>query len=126
MVFNLVINFGNPDKESVAKIYKAYFESLPGQEKLDYVALAERTPDCAGAVVAEIAKRAFKLCSKRGETNDDMVKAAIDSMKHHLALMKEDVEEEQSGEMVIALKGAKMSIKGLNGEAAMLEKHAHN
>ena len=123
---DLVINFGNPDKESVAKIYKAYFESLPGQEKLDYVALAERTPDCAGAVVAEIAKRAFKLCSKRGETNDDMVKAAIDSMKHHLALMKEEVEEEQSGEMVIAVKGAKMSVRPMNGEAAMLEKHAHN
>lgn len=123
---DLVINFGNPNKESVEKIYHAYFDGLPGSEKLDYVGLAKRTEDCPGAVIAEIAKRAFKLCTKRGETNDDMVKAAIDSMKHHLALMREDVEEEQSGEMVIALKGAKMSVRPMNGEAAMLEKHANN
>ena len=121
---DLVINFGNPDKVSVAKIYSAYFKDLVGAEKLDYPALAERTPDCPGAVVAEIAKRAYKLCKKRGTTSDDMIKAAIDSMKHHLALMKEEVEEVQNGEMVIALKGAKMSVKPMNGEAAMLEKHS--
>jgi ATP-dependent 26S proteasome regulatory subunit len=123
---DLVINFGNPNKESVQKIYHAYFDGLPGADKLDYVGLAQRTEDCPGAVIAEIAKRAFKLCTKHGETSDDRVKAAIDSMKHHLALMREDVEEEQSGEMVIALKGAKMSVRPMNGEAAMLEKHANN
>lgn len=119
---DLVINFTNPDKSSVAEIYRRYFADLEGADKLDYKALAERTTDCPGAVVAEIAKRAYKLCKKRGSTTDDLVIAAIDSMTHHLALMKEEVEEARDGEMVIALKGAKMQIRELNGEAAMLEK----
>ena len=121
---DLVINFGNPDKIAVAKIFKAYLGELKDGEKLDYKAIAERTPDSPGAVIAEIAKRAVKLCKKRGTTSDELVKASVDSMKHHLNLMKEDVEEETQGEMVIALRGARMSVQGLNGEKAVLDKHA--
>ena len=121
---DLVINFGNPDKVSVAKIFKAYLGELKDGDKLDYNAISERTPDSPGAVVAEIAKRAVKLCKKRGVTNDDLVKAAVDSMKHHMNLMKEEVEEETQGEMVIALRGAHMKVQPMNGEKAMLDKHA--
>ena len=119
---DLVVKFDNPDKTSVAKIYECYLSPLKGAEKLDYAVLAERTPDCSGAVVAEIAKRAVKLCKKRNTVNDDLVKAAVDSMKHHLALMSDKVEETKTGRMVIALDGATMNIKELNGEAALLEK----
>jgi ATP-dependent 26S proteasome regulatory subunit len=119
---DVVINFGNPDKKSVAAIYQKYLGKLEGGETLDYELLANRTPDCPGAVVAEIAKRAEKLCKKRGYTNTDLVKAAVDSMKHHLALMNDEVEEIQNGEMVIALRGAKMSVKNLNGEADLLNR----
>ena len=106
---DLVINYGNPNKESVAKIYNIYLKDLPGAENLNYTVLADRTPDCPGAVVAEIAKRAYKLCKKRGSANEEFVKAAIDSMKHHLALMKEEVEEEKTGEMTFTVKGAQIN-----------------
>jgi SpoVK/Ycf46/Vps4 family AAA+-type ATPase len=118
---DLVVNFGNPDKSSVAMIYKAYFEDLHGAAELDYAALAERTPDCPGAVIAEIAKRGYKLCKKRGVVNDDLLKAAIDSMKHHLALMKEDVEEQETGEFVFMSRGGKMQMKPLNGEGKLMD-----
>jgi AAA+ superfamily predicted ATPase len=118
---DLVVNFGNPDKVAVASIYKSYLGELPNAEKLDYKQLADRTPDCQGAVIAEIAKRALKLCKKRGDVNDELIKASIDSMKHHLALMQDKVEEPSSGEMVIMLKGANMVTKDLNGEKKVLE-----
>jgi len=119
---DLVVNFANPDKASVATIYKCYLAELHGSEVLDYSALADRTPDCPGAVVAEIAKRAYKLCKKRGVVNDELVAAAVDSMKHHLKLMSDKVEETKSGNMVIMLEGAAMNIKELNGEAAVMQK----
>lgn len=118
---DLVVNFTNPDKKSVAKIYEIYLKDLPESDKLDYPFLAEETPDCPGAVIAEIAKRAYKLCKKRGVCNNELVKAASDSMKHHLKLMKEDVEEIQNGSMQILLTGAKMKVASLNGEGAKLE-----
>lgn len=115
---DLVVNFGNPDKVSVAKIYQSYLSELPGAELLDYNALAEHTPDCPGAVVAEIAKRAHKLSLKHNVTDEDKVKASIDSMVHHLQLMSEDVEESHTGEMTITVKGASIGTKqSLNGQA---------
>jgi len=107
---DLVVNFGNPNKDSVAKIYEIYLKDLKGADKLNYKALAKNTPDCPGAVVAEIAKRAYKLCNKRGEASDELVAAASDSMKHHLRLMREDVEESNTGAMTIEVSGAKLSV----------------
>jgi hypothetical protein len=121
---DLVIHFDNPSKIAVAAIYKCYLGGMAGSEGLDYAQLAERTPECPGAVVAEIAKRAVKLCKKRGEVKEEFIKASVDSMKHHLKLMKEDVENVSTGEMVIALRGASIQVKDLNGESKMLEKHA--
>lgn len=112
---DLVVNFANPDKDSVAKIFEIYLKDLEGSDKLDYKALAENTPDCPGAVIAEIAKRAYKLCKKRGTTSDELVKAASDSMKHHLKLMKEDVEEIQNGNMTIQVSNAKVAVASTNG-----------
>lgn len=114
---DLVVNFGNPNKESVAKIYEIYLKELPGAKELDYRFLAEETPDAPGAVIAEIAKRAYKLCKKRDICNNELVKAASDSMKHHLKLMKEDVEEIQNGSMTIQLTGAKMNAMVGEGKA---------
>jgi DNA replication protein DnaC len=107
---DLVVNFGNPNKDSVAQIYSSYFKDLAGQDTLDYMALAENTPDCPGAVIAEIAKRAHKLCVKRGGASNELVKAAVDSMSHHLKLMKEDVEEPKHGNMTITVSGAAVKI----------------
>lgn len=107
---DLVVNFENPDKVAVAEIYHRYLAPLDTEKVLDYNVLADRTPDCPGAVVAEIAKRAVKLCKKRGAVNDDLVKAAVDSMKHHLKLMKEEVEEPRTGDMTITVKNASMNV----------------
>ena len=106
---DLVINFDNPDKVSVAKIYEAYLKPHGGNH--NYEKLAENTPEAPGAVVAEIAKRAVKLCKKRGKYTDDLVSAAINSMKHHLKLMSEPVEEEKNGSMTIQVSGAQMKIE---------------
>lgn len=119
---DLVVNFDNPNKDTVAKIYECYLKELEGSDKLDYKSLAERTPDCPGAVIAEIAKRAVKLCKKRGSVSDEFVKASIDSMKHHLKLMNDKVENTAAGKMMILLDGAQMQIKELNGEGAILDK----
>lgn len=106
---DIVINFGNPDKVSVGKIYEAYFTGMPGADSLDYQVLAENTPECPGAVVAEIAKRAYKLGAKHNGINDQLVIVAIDSMKHHLKLMSERAEENNNGSMNITITGAKIT-----------------
>lgn len=120
---DLVMNFGNPSKEAIEKIYRIYLEELPypGAKSLDYGTLAEATPECSGAVVAEIAKRAVKLCVKRGAVNEGFVQAAVDSMAHQLILMKEDVEEQNQGEMVIVMKNANIKSKAMNGEAMVFD-----
>lgn len=107
---DLVINFENPDKIAVAEIYQRYLAPLDKELVLDYNVLADRTPDCPGAVVAEIAKRAVKLCKKRGTVNDDLVKSAVDSMKHHLKLMSDTVEEPSTGSMTISVNNARVSV----------------
>lgn len=117
---DLVVNFTNPNKDSVAKIYKIFLKDLEGADKLDYAKLAQNTPDCPGAVIAEIAKRAVKLCKKKGVATDELVMAASDSMKHHLNLMDEGIEEPRNGTMKIEVSGA--SIKtSKNGEANLEE-----
>lgn len=125
---DLVVKFDNPNQNSVAQIYEIYLGDLDkkynkprSKNKLNYKRLAEYTQDVPGAVVAEIAKRAAKLCKKREACTEDLVKTAIDSMNHHLALMKEPVEKSSLGKMVIALDGANMQVKPMNGEASMLE-----
>lgn len=121
---DLVINFDNPDKVATAEIYHRYLAELDKEKVLDYNVLADRTPDCPGAVIAEIAKRAVKLCKKRGVVNEDLVKSAVDSMKHHLKLMKEEVEETRSGEMTITVKNASLNIAEAakqNGEAKVVK-----
>lgn len=106
---DLVISFDNPDKEAIAKIYEVYLSEFGG--KHNYKKLAENTPDAPGAVIAEIAKRAVKLCKKRGKFEDDLVIAAINSMKHHLKLMSEPVAEEKNGSMTIQVSGAQMKVE---------------
>jgi len=115
---DLVVNFGNPNKASVEEIYKIYldpsnkeFNSGKGSKKLDYKELAEHSQDVPGAVVAEIAKRAVKLCKKRQACNPELVKTAIDSMTHHLALMAEPVEADNNGNMTITVSNAKVGIQ---------------
>lgn len=114
---DLVINFSNPEKIAVAEIYQRYLSELKGYEALDYNALAERTPECPGAVVAEIAKRAVKLCKKRGAVTEEFVKAAIDSMKHHLRLMSEPIEEAKTGDFQLTVKNAKIELKNYGASA---------
>lgn len=119
---DMVVNFENPEKAAIVKIYEAYLKGIPGSDKLDYNMLAEYTPVSPGAVVAEMAKRAAKLCTKKGKATNELVKTAIDSMKHHLNLMQDNVEESQGGKMCILVSGANMQMKDLNGEEKVLEK----
>lgn len=103
---DLVVNFENPDKKAIASIYKCYLSEVDTKNELDYDKLAANTPDCPGAVIAEIAKRALKLCKRQGVVKEEFVIASLDSMKHHLKLMSEAVEKPAKGKMVIAVEGA--------------------
>ncbi len=105
---DLVVAFENPNKEAVALVYEKYMHELKGASKLDYAKLAEKTPDCSGAVLAEIAKRAVKLMKKRGEASNEYVTAAIESMKHHMKLMTDAVDVKPEGEVFIQLKNFAM------------------
>lgn len=113
---DLVINFGNPDKKAVSEIYRRYLEVYDTKKELDYETLALYTPDAPGAVVAEIAKRAVRLIEKKGECDIKYIQAASDSMKHHIKLMSEPVEKQETGQMLIAVSGGKIIQKSVDTE----------
>lgn len=105
---DLVVKFGNPDAHSVEKIFKLYLEDIDkkmnGKKSgINYKKVVKQCGDVPGAVIAEICKRAVKLCNKREMCNDDLVLSAIDSMKHHLALMEQPIEKPTNGKMLIAI-----------------------
>lgn len=95
---DLIVKFSNPDKETVAKIFQAHLtaklpeEAVAMLENIDFNELAKRTPDVAGAVIAEIASRAVKLYRIQGAIDQSTVDAAIVSMKHQIELMKEPIQ----------------------------------
>lgn len=125
---DLVVDFANPTKDSVEQIYKIYLSDLDAKynktkaKKVDFGAMAAYTQDVPGAVVAEIAKRAVKLCMKRKVCNAELIKTAVDSMDHHLKLMKEPIESNKTGRMLISVDGA--SIKQLPAGEATYEEVA--
>lgn len=91
---DLIVQFKNCNKETVEKIYKAYFQKLVGGNKLDYTLLAAVTPDVQGAVVAEIAKRAVNLMvNDGGSITNEMVEASIASIKHQVEFMNDNPED---------------------------------
>lgn len=95
---DLIVRFQNPDKDTVRKIYDAYFKELPGYEDLDMDSIVARTPDCQGAVVAEIAKRVQKYSKTNGNLTTEKVIACIVTMDYHIEVMKgeEKVETPES------------------------------
>lgn len=89
---DLIVNFSNPNKETVEKIYRSFFTDLTGAEEIDYELVKAESPDAQGAVIAEIAVRATKLAKKKGFIDTDGVRAAQASMKYQIAFMAGDVE----------------------------------
>lgn len=89
---DLIVKFENPEKDTVEKIFRSYFDELPGSETLDYEHIKQHAPNVQGAVIAEIAKRAVKLAQKRGHITTDMVVASIASMDYQIKFMREDLE----------------------------------
>lgn len=107
---DLVLKFDNPNKDSVKKIYESYLLPLDTENNLNWSELVNYTPDLPGSVIAEISKRAAKLCNKQKACNDELVKTAVDSMAHHIALMNEPVATNKNGRMTITLDGANMHV----------------
>ena len=85
---DLIVKFNNPTRDTVGKIYQAYFENLNGFDTLDMEKILDRTPDAQGAVIAEIAKRVVKLYQKKEELTTEMTLACIVSMDYHVEIMK--------------------------------------
>jgi polyhydroxyalkanoate synthesis regulator phasin len=73
-----------------------------------------------------MAKRAVKLCVKRGGVTYDRVKSAIDSMAHHLQLMKVRAVEDSNGKMAILISGASVSIQKMDGDNQYIEEAEEN
>lgn len=88
---DLIVEFNNPDKQTVDRICKHYFERSNGSATLDYKTIVTKMPDASGAVVAEICKRAVKLAQRKGEITTEMVIAAMTSMKTQVDFMAEKV-----------------------------------
>lgn len=89
---DLIVNFSNPQRATIEKIYRSFFDGMKGAETIDYETVLNDSPDAAGAVIAEIATRAVKLAKKSGYINTDKVRAAQASMKYQIEFMKEDPE----------------------------------
>ena len=109
---DLVLKFGNPDETALKGIYEVYLGDLKGSDSLDYDHLARIAPDASGAVQAEICKRAVKLATREGAINTELVEAAINSMKHHLDLMNENIEEgtPRAGKVLIQLDNSQIEM----------------
>ena len=88
---DLIVEFNNPNKTTVEKICRHYFEKFNGSETLDYDIIVSKMPDASGAVVAEICKRASKLAARQNSISTDQIIAAITSMKSQVAFMKEPI-----------------------------------
>lgn len=97
---DLIVKFDVCEVDTIAKIYRKYFENLPGGKVLNYEALADKSPRIQGAVIAETCKRAIKLAdvSNNGEVTDDIVEAAQISLEYQIEFMKEDIEETETAE----------------------------
>lgn len=89
---DLIVNFANPEKNTIQKIMNVYFEDLGGVEALDYELILAKVPNAQAAVIAEIAKRAVKLAKQDGMITTDRVLASIASMKYQIEFMKDNVE----------------------------------
>lgn len=89
---DIVVKFENPDDRTREEIYKVYFKGLKGVGNLDYSEFNSKLKDISGSVIAEIAKRAIRLAKKQDGLTNDIVKAAIASMKHHIELMNDKVD----------------------------------
>lgn len=89
---DLIVNFANPEKQTIQRIMNVHFEELRGVEALDYDLILAKSPDAQAAVIAEIAKRAVKLAKDDGIITTDRVLASIASMKYQIEFMKDDVE----------------------------------
>jgi len=90
---DLIINFSNPEKDTVRKIFEKYFEGLDGADEIDYEMIGAKAPDAPGAVIAEIAKRGVVLSKKDGQINTNRVLAALTSMEHHIKFMNDEVDK---------------------------------
>ena len=86
---DLIVQFNNPEKETVAEIYKRYFEGVSGESNIDYSYISEKTPDCSGAFVAEICKRSVRLATINNGLTNEIVVAAVNTISDHLRLMTE-------------------------------------
>jgi len=78
-----------------AEIYRRLFRDVSGNETIDYQAIAEKSPEVQGAIIAEIGKRAIDISelSMDGRISDEAVYTAITSMADHIKFMEEDPEE---------------------------------
>lgn len=91
---DLIVNFSNPEKDTIEKIYRSYFTKYNGNEELDYHLLLEQCPDAQGAVIAEIAKRACKLAERDNYTiSTELVLAAQASMEYQIQFMQDPIDK---------------------------------
>ncbi len=110
---DLIVRFENPTNETRQEIFRRYFVALEvkkiaGEGTLDYPFISEATPDCSGAFVAEICKRAMRLAELNNGITNEICIAAINTIGDHLAMMNDPVEQGDKLRSAVKTLGAAM------------------
>ncbi len=87
-----IVPFKNPTPETGVKIMKQYFRGIVGAEKISYETLIGKLGDISASVIAEVCKKSWKIASRAGAIDNDIVESSIISMEYHILLMKTPVE----------------------------------
>ncbi len=91
---DVVLNFSLPTKDTMAIMYRKFLKDAPG---VDYLAMADKTPEVQGAVVKEIANRALLSVGEGEILADKHIEMSIELTRMQIDFMAEPAEIKVSG-----------------------------
>lgn len=86
---DIIMEFSLPEADTIATMYRRFFDGIPGAQKLDYTMLAGNTPNIQGAMIREIANRAILLVDEGEEITNDIVESAVELAKMQINFMSD-------------------------------------
>lgn len=120
---DLMLKFENPTPATARKIYQKFFAKIENSHAIDYDAVMEKTPDCSGAFIAEISKRAIRLAELNDGIGTAIVIGAINSIVDHLEMMNGKPNDKSAAEQAMEFFARAISEKiDLDGETNSIGK----
>lgn len=123
---DLIVQFNNPETSTVTEIFKKYFENVDGESNIDYDYIAEKTPNCSGAFVAEICKRSVRLAKINNGLTNEIVEAAINTISDHLKMMTEPTKNGNNIESALKIIAEFMGQHSQPFDESVLKNIVHN